>query len=1212
MDLTDISTLVADYAPYRAVTQAIAAGTKALQLGGLPVNAKAMLLAQLRRDLDRPLFVVTYSEEAASRLVAEIGAFESDPGAIAALASTAETLVYTEGAPDYELIGRRAKAVNAMLTGNPRFMIASVSSVLQRTVSPDVSRSRTLAIYKGASYDIADLQRQFASLGYERVEAVEMPGQWSRRGGIVDIFGVGEESGFRLDFFGDDLESIRLFDPETQRSTSDAESIRLLAARAMPLDSPVKDTAIDAVRAKLAPRMLELKQENLEERGEEHAGRLEERIESDLASLAGGVYFDQAELYLPYLFPDEYCLIDYIPNDAYIVVDEPSQAKSHWDQEMVEMAEIARARTARGEWLEDDIRAECGFDRLAGFLKARGCLALSLLVRSLDWLHFDERVDAVSAAPMDSFSGRLNALFDAIDTWLGNRMRCVIATRQPNRVREMLGEHKLSVAPISRLRPGGDAGVFVVDGSLPGGVKLPNAGLMLVSDPDMFGAAGAPKKRVTRFKEGLRIASYLELREGDYVVHIHHGIGLYRGLAKLKASDGAVRDYLLLEYAEGDRVYVPSDQVDRVQKYIGAGAEAPAVHRLNSGDWQRATKRARKQVQEMAGELIRLYAERHAADRAPYAPDSPWQHEMESAFPYEETPDQLKAIEEIKQDLEKRHPMDRLICGDVGYGKTEVAMRAAFKVVDGGRQVAVLCPTTILAQQHLNTFRDRFAPYPIAVEMVSRFVRPAEAARILQGLADGTIDIVIGTHKLLGKTVKFANLGLLIVDEEQRFGVTHKERIKQMRKSVDVVTLSATPIPRTLHMSMSGIRDLSLINDPPEGRRPIATYIREYDDELVREVILRELDRKGQVYFISNRVEGIYHVAERLRTMLPQARIAVAHGQMHEDDLEEVMLGFYHRDYDILVCTTIVESGLDVPNVNTIVVDNADRLGMAQLYQLRGRVGRSDRQGYAYLLTRKDKSLSEIAEKRLAALQEFSELGSGYKIALRDLEIRGAGNLLGREQSGTVSEIGFDLYTQLLSQAIQELKGEPTEAEFTLPLVNMPLDANIPTRYIPSEAERILMYKKLTAVRNRADVDDLQAELEDRYGDPPKAVWNLLALMRLRLRCKQIGVGSINTEKKRVIMRFAGTHLPQDSVKTLSRAFLQYEFATDHVGITLPETPSKALAAVEEMVEILVNALPDRAREERVGVAAAETTAAAPRKLREQLRGKGIPEVGRR
>ena len=579
----------------------------------------------------------------------------------------------------------------------------------------------------------------------------------------------------------------------------------------------------------------------------------------------------------------------------------------------------------------------------------------------------------------------------------------------------------------------------------------------------------------------------------------------------------------------------------------------------------------------MAADLIKLYAARKAATGHALPPDTPWQQEMEESFPYQETPDQLAAIEDVKRDLEDDKPMDRLICGDVGYGKTEVSIRAAFKVVNSGRQVAILCPTTILAQQHLGTFRERLAAYPVKIEMLSRFVSKAEATQTLRGLAEGTVDIVIGTHKILSKDVKFHRLGLLVVDEEQRFGVTHKERIKQMKKNVDVLTMTATPIPRTLHMSLSGIRDMSLIDDPPEGRIAIKTFVKEYDDELVREVILRELDRGGQVYFLHNRVESISHVAEKIRRLVPTARAEIAHGQMHEDDLEDAMQRFADHEFDVLVCTTIVESGLDISNVNTIIVDNADKLGLAQLYQLRGRVGRSRRQGYAYLLYRKDKQLSEVAEKRLSALREFQDLGSGYKVALRDLEIRGAGNLLGAAQSGTVATVGFDLYTQLLSHAINELKGEPMEMEFELPNVALPLDALIASVYIPSEAERILMYKKLTAVRRVEDVQRIQEEFEDRYGDPPRQVWNLLALLRLRLRCLDIGISSIVAEKRRVAVRFSGTHLTADIIRKLSRTYMQHQFLPDVVFLATPDTPARMLTAVEEMVEVIAKILPPKA-----------------------------------
>ena len=1204
MDLRELPGLAEDYPAYQELKKAVTAGG-VTQIEGLALPAKGWMLAQLQRETNRPLVVITYNAEPAQRLCADLARYGVAEDELTNLISSTETLIFAEGAPDLGQTGQRVSALQKLARGQARVMVGSVGAWLQRTVRPEQIEDRRAQIAVGESIDIGQLEKSLLEFGYERVEAVEQPGQWTRRGGILDVFPGDARLPFRVDFFGDDLESIRPFDVETQRSVGKVESLLITAVREVPYDDRAVTETVARLQKELPSRVAAVKKANLDDRGAEHAERLEERIEGDIALLRSGAYFDAMEYYLPYLYPNAVCALDYLPDDALIILDEPSQAEARWEQRETEIAEILQARASRGEYLTPDMPHACGFERILGrinlspgpspvkggekdqsspappSLTGKGAgglgsaLLLSLLGRGMDGVKIDKTIPTQAGA-MENFAGRLPAFFEAVDGWLGARFRCVIVTEQQERMRQILAEHKLPVSPQDRLDVGGEAGVFVIPGTLLGGFKLPEASLMLATDTDIFGhrAHQKPPKRV--FKEGLKITSYLELREGDYVVHIHHGIGRYAGITRLKGVDGAERDYLLLEYDAGDKVYVPTDQVDRVQKYIGSQDSPPTVTRLNSGDWQKATRKAQKQVQEMAADLIKLYAARKAATGHALPPDTPWQTEMEDAFPYEETPDQLAAIEDVKKDLEDDKPMDRLICGDVGYGKTEVSIRAAFKVVNSGRQVAVLCPTTILAQQHLGTFRERLAAYPVRIEMLSRFVSKAEAAQTIRGLAEGTVDIVIGTHKILSKDVKFHKLGLLVVDEEQRFGVIHKERIKQMKKNVDVLTMTATPIPRTLHMSLSGIRDMSLIDDPPEGRMPIKTYVKEYDDELVREVILRELDRGGQIYFLHNRIDSISHIAEKIRRLVPTARVEIAHGQMHEDDLEDAMLRFAQKDFDVLVCTTIVESGLDIPNVNTIVVDNADKLGLSQLYQLRGRVGRSRRQGYAYLLYRKDKMLSDVAEKRLSALREFQDLGSGYKVALRDLEIRGAGNLLGAAQSGTVATVGFDLYTQLLSQAINELKGEPSEGEFELPNVSLPLDALIPSIYIPSEAERILMYKKLTAVRKSDDVQRIQDEFEDRYGDPPRPVWNLLALLRLRLRCAEVGISSVVAEKRRVAVRFSGTHLNPDMIRKLSRSHMQHQFLPDIVFLATPETPARMLSVVEEMTEVLAKVIPPK------------------------------------
>jgi len=1183
MDLRELPGLAEDYPAYQELKKAVARGG-VTQLEGLPVPAKGWLLAQLQRDTDRPLVVISYNAEQAGRLAADMARYGVEEDALTSLVSSTETLIFAEGAPDLAQTGKRVAALQKMARGEARVSVGSVGAWLQRAVAPDLIRDRRVTLTVGESVEIDQFEGSLVDFGYERVEAVESAGQWTRRGGILDIFPGDAALPFRVDFFGDDIESIRPFDVETQRSVGKAEALIVAAVREVPLEDAAVAGAIARVKRELLGRMAAVKKANLDGRGAEHAERLEERIEGDIAQLQSHAYFDSTEYYLPYLYPDAACALDYIPGDALIILDEPSQAGARWEQRETEIGEIMAARAARGEYLTPDMSHACGFGIIADALtKAPASVLLALLGRGLEGVKVAETNKVpTQAGAMENFAARMPAFFDALDGWLGARFRCVLVTEQPERLRQILTDHKIPTSPLDRLESGDEPGVFVVSGSLLGGFKLPEASLMLATDTDIFGHRAHQKAPKRAFKEGLKITSYLELREGDFVVHILHGIGRYGGLTRLKGTDGADRDYLLLEYDGGDKVYVPTDQVDRVQKYIGSADSPPTVTRLNSGDWARATKKAKKQVQEMAADLIKLYAARKAATGHAMPPDTPWQQEMEDAFPYQETPDQLAAIEDVKKDLEDDKPMDRLICGDVGYGKTEVAIRAAFKVVNSGRQVAILCPTTILAQQHLSTFRDRLAAYPVKIEMLSRFVSKAEATQTLKNLAEGTVDIVIGTHKILSKDVNFHRLGLLVVDEEQRFGVAHKERIKQMKRNVDVLTLTATPIPRTLHMSLSGIRDMSLIDDPPEGRMAIKTFVKEYDDELVREVILREQDRGGQVYFLHNRIESISHVAEKIRRLAPTARVEIAHGQMHEDDLEDVMLRFAHHEFDVLVCTTIVESGLDISNVNTMIVDNADRLGLAQLYQLRGRVGRSRRQGYAYLMYRKDKQLSDVAEKRLSALREFQDLGSGYKVALRDLEIRGAGNLLGAAQSGAVSTIGFDLYTQLLSQAINEMKGEGVEAEFELPNVALPLDALIPNVYIPSEAERILMYKKLTAVRKTDDVQRIQDEFEDRYGDPPRPVWNLLALLRLRLRCLEAGISSAIAEKNRVAVRFSGTHLPPDAIRKLSRTYMQHQFLPDIVYLATPENPARLLTIVEEMVEVLAKVLPPRAAPVRI------------------------------
>ncbi len=833
-------------------------------------------------------------------------------------------------------------------------------------------------------------------------------------------------------------------------------------------------------------------------------------------------------LVLPVVAPadgDAGDLLDYLPAQALAVVEDPRQVESRFEEFCSEHA------ADTGETTEREARRRLA--TVAERLRRHTALYLTLGARSAAWDH------AAKAFPFTSHVvanlGGITPALQAIEEWRHSGWRVVIASDRSERLVELFAENGVPITTQAeeaaaesnaRARP-----ALCVHGALSAGCLLPSLKLALLTDGEVFGTRKVRRpRRVVR--QGQRITSLAQLKEGDHVVHLQHGIGVYRGLVQQNV-EGATRDYLHLEYAENTRLFVPVEQLDRVTKYIGSEEHPPQVHRLGGTEWQHTKQRARARVREMAAELVALYAARQAAQGHAFGPDTPWQAELEESFIYEETPDQLTAIQEVKSDMERTQPMDRLVCGDVGYGKTEVAIRAAFKAVTDGKQVAVLVPTTVLAQQHFNTFSERLAAFPLTIETLSRFRSPKEQARVVKGLREGTVDIVIGTHRLLSRDVAFRDLGLVVVDEEQRFGVAHKERLKQLRTSVDVLTLTATPIPRTLHMSLSGIRDMSTINDPPEGRTPIRTLCVERTAEVVREAIVRELDRDGQVYFVHNRVGTIEALAEHIRRLVPHARVAVGHGQMPEERLEKVMLDFYDRQYDVLVCTTIIESGLDIPNVNTILIDNAPHLGLAQLYQLRGRVGRSPRQAYCYLLFDPRRMLTEVAEKRLEAIREFSQLGSGFQIALRDLELRGAGNLLGAEQHGFMLSVGFDLYCRMIAEAVKELRGEEV-TDFTLPPADLPVDAHLPATYIHDDRQRLDLYKRMSASRTREDVQSFEEELRDRFGPVPDAVANLLEILRLRVAAAEAGVESLAATGEHLTVKLsARTRLSEKEITAL-------------------------------------------------------------------------------
>ncbi|MBX6395793.1 MAG: transcription-repair coupling factor, partial [Alicyclobacillaceae bacterium] len=880
------------------------------------------------------------------------------------------------------------QVLTRLAKGETPLLISPARAVDQPLPDIEIFRGFILHLRTGDGMDREKLTERLLHMGYERVDMVEARGEYAVRGGIVDIFPLADERAFRIEFFDDEIDAIRVFDPATQRSIEQVQECEI---------GPCTEVVASKDRIQAVGRVVRSQWERQREKvvDEGHRERLDRYVGEDVRRLETGYPFTGLLRYIHLLYPHPTGLLSWLPEDTLCLYVEPTRIRESLKQGQREEQEWELHGLEKGELLPGLHRPPTVGD--AGLTSHRQRILFSLLTRHTASAR---RSVSMSVRSMQQFHGQMHVLKQEWERWMrtGQRVIFVAANRErAERLQRVLEDYGMECDCVQDLvddasRP------QIIQGGISSGFEIPDLKLVVVTEQEVF-TAKRRQRRVSTVSDVERIKNYQDLKVGDYVVHVNHGIGQYMGIQTLEI-DGIHKDYLYIRYAGNDKLYVPIDQIDQVQKYVGGEDKEPKLYHLGGSEWAKVKNRVRSSVRDIAEELVKLYAQRMSTPGHAFSPDTPWQKEFEAMFPYRETPDQLKAIEEIKRDMEQPRPMDRLLCGDVGYGKTEVAMRAAFKAVMDGKQVAVLVPTTVLAQQHYETFRERFSGFPITVEVISRFRTRGETTQILKNLRAGTIDIIIGTHRLLQKDVQFKDLGLLIVDEEQRFGVSHKERLKQLKTNVDCLTLTATPIPRTLHMSMLGVRDLSIIETPPENRFPVQTYVLEYDEVLVKEAIERELGRGGQVYFLFNKVQGIERMADRIRQLVPEARVAVAHGQMPEDELERVMLEFLHGESDVLVTTTIIETGLDIPNVNTLIVYDADHLGLSQLYQLRGRVGRSNRIAYAYFTYQPDKVLTEVAEKRLQAIKEFTELGSGFKIALRDLAIRGAGNLLGPEQHG--------------------------------------------------------------------------------------------------------------------------------------------------------------------------------------------------------------------
>jgi transcription-repair coupling factor (superfamily II helicase) len=1085
----------------------------------IPHGAKSFLGAALAATGERLLWIARDSE-IGDRLAEELAAWLGDPESVVVLEPrTALAYERSELVPDET--AARVAALAAWRSGQARVMVASVQALLQHTLEPSDLPAEPRHLKSGDRLVLDRFLLELLGLGYQPVIEVAGRGEFARRGGIVDVFPPGSALPVRIELFGDEVDSLRSFDPTDQRTTERINAINLLPAT----EFLILTGGIDEIRAGLGRA----------------ASRLPERLQADLArfegtrsedsagqfAAAGGRALhagDAAEIWAGIICPATG--FDHVPPETLVILDEPGDlaeaAQFLWRQaderrtELVAAGELAKdwpvtylgprdwkSRLVRSRTLELTWESE-GVLAAGTAMAARGLSSGDL---------FGWREPVVPAA-------RTGRLAEALEAWRAEGARIVLASDQAPRLAELLAEAGQPTGVTSRLTAAPPPGaVALIERSLNGGFSGGPDGLVVITDRELFGAV-----RVRRPKALRRVVprDILErLRTGDLVVHIDHGVARYEQMLR-RGGSGEERDYLELSFAGGDRIYVPVEQIARVSRY--SGGEHPTLSRLGGTDWLRTKQRVKKAVDDLAEELLELYATRAGAEGHSFAADTPWQGEMEASFPYEETVDQLRAIAETKADMESRRPMDRLVVGDVGYGKTEVAIRAAFKAIQDGRQVAVLVPTTVLAAQHDTTFSQRFAAFPLTVRLLSRFVPAKEQAQTIDGLASGAVDLVIGTHRLLSRDVHFRDLGLVVVDEEQRFGVAAKERLKRLRREVDVLTLSATPIPRTLNLALAGVRDLSVIETPPEDRLPIQTRVAEATAGLVRDAIERELDRGGQVFYVHNRVETIEAQAQQLRGMLPDARIVVGHGQMPEGSLEQVMITFAGGAADVLVCTTIIESGLDIPNANTIIIDRADTLGLAQLYQLRGRVGRSSRRAFAYLLYRRRERLSDEARKRLQAIFNASELGAGFQIALSDLEIRGAGNILGGEQSGHMAAVGFDLYSRLLADAVEEVKArrerrEPVVAP-TQAVLDLPIDAHLPDDYVSDEAQKLELYRRLARARNGEDLAAFRREAADRFGPLPPPVERLVEVAALRLAAEAAGIASISREDGQLVVRF--------------------------------------------------------------------------------------------
>ena len=1095
---------------YEALLTNLNKGASSAVTGIGQIN-RSHIIAGLRRHSNRPLVILCQDDMAAKRLQVELKAFL---GETAPILPSRELTLYDSAVVSRSWEQKRLRQLFDLQQGHTPLQILSWESLSQRTMPPTVLQQAVFTLETGNEYDINDVISRLTMAGYSRCAMVEGPGQFAVRGGILDIYSPAADQPFRCEFFGDELDTMGYFDPETQRRTENTDRMVILPiGETQPRLHP---NGLDGLCADL--RQMVARQNRRKNPNED----LIKTLQKDLEKYENGLNNPASDRYMALIYPEFTTAMDYIPSDAALILCDQSSlhraARTRTEEMGMQLDSLLQGGLVAGE-LCDYV---CQWEDFCQELGGRPVVYLDSFGGSA---YPEENPPKVllplTAKQLPSYGGNLDTAASDLAHYQKAEFRSLVlcgTRRRAELLQEMLREKNLSsflCIPLVTLP--GEGQILLAEGTLPYGMEYPAARLAVLTEGQLM-AKVEPKRKAKKAGATNRqkLNSFTDLSPGDLVVHENYGIGRFVAMEQIKV-DGAIKDYVKIAYQGSDTLFVPATQLDMVSKYIGGGSEDGNVKlsKIGSDAWQKTKTKARKAAKDMAGELIKLYAERKRQPGFAFAADSPWQQEFEDNFPYPETDDQLRCIADIKHDMESPTPMDRLLCGDVGFGKTEVALRAVMKAVMDSKQVAILVPTTVLAQQHYQTAVSRFRGFPVNIDVLSRFRTPAQQTRTLQNVRAGTVDLVIGTHKLLQKNVEFKDLGLLIVDEEQRFGVSHKERLKELSKGVDVLTLSATPIPRTLNMALSGIRDMSTLEEPPADRYPVQTYVIEHSNAIIDDAIRREVERGGQVYYLHNRVETIDQCASALKRRIPGLNVAVAHGKMGEEALGDVMHDMADGEIQVLVCTTIIETGLDIPNANTLIIENADRFGLSQLHQLRGRVGRSTRHAYAYFTYRPDKALTEIAEKRLSAIRDFAEFGSGFKIAMRDLEIRGAGNLLGAEQSGHMMSVGYDMYLKLLDEAVLEERGEaPKAPECT---ADLNVTANVSQDYVARGEERMDLYRRMAAIRTQADADDLLDEIIDRYGDPPKGVLNLIDIALLRAQARSCGVQDIRQKASDIL-----------------------------------------------------------------------------------------------